>query len=306
MIKLPPNWPSNFPYAPWYLDAVGHQWDYVTSHHENGQISGILPFQIKKKMGFRLLTPPPLCPRLGPHLFYPAALNTQQKRAFEWTTLTALEQQLPKVHHAQINWPYELNNGLIWQMAGWQQTVRYSYCINLDQDKILIWNHFRNNVKRQIRKAQQFLKISPSTDINQLWQICESSFQQRGKRPPLSEKTLKSVTKAGFNQEKAILFEARDQQNRLHAMLFLLWDEQMAYYLLPFSDIHLRSSGAPSLLIWHAIQYAQSKGLKIFDFEGSHLAGVESFFRSFGGEARPYYQFTKTEKWLKVAKILIN
>ena len=306
MKSLPQNWPQNFPYAPWYLNAVSHEWDYITSQHKNGQITGILPFQIKKRMGFRLLTPPSLSPRLGPRLFYPAGLNAQQKQAFEWKTLTALEQQLPQVHYAQINWPYELGNGLAWQMLGWQQTVRYSYCINLNQDKTLIWNHFRNNVKRQIRKARQLLTVNTSIDTEQLWQLCQSSFQQRGKRPPLLEETLKSVTKAGLTQEKAILFEARDQENRLHAMLFLLWDERAAYYLLPFSDLQLRSSGAPSFLIWHAILYAQSKGLKVFDFEGSQLPGIESFFRSFGGEARPYYQFTKTTKWLKIAKILIS
>ncbi len=304
MVQLPQNWPKNFPFAPWYLDTVAGQWDYVTSQHKNGQIAAILPFQIKKRMGLRLLTPPPLCPRLGPHLFYPTALNAQQKRALEWKILTDLEQQLPKVHHAQINWPYELTNGLVWQMLGWQQTVRYSYCIHLGQDKTLIWHHFRSNVKRQIRKAQQLLTVNTSTDAALLWQLCQNSFQQRGKRPPLSEETLKSVTQAGLKQEKAILFEARDQKNKLHAMLFLLWDEQAAYYLLPFSDLQLRSSGAPSLLIWHAIQFSQAKGLKIFDFEGSQIPGVESFFRSFGGEARPYYQFTKTTKWLKVAKIL--
>jgi hypothetical protein len=41
-----------------------------------------------------------------------------------------------------------------------------------------------------------------------------------------------------------------------------------------------------AILIEQAIQDAAANGLKIFDFEGSSLKGVEGFFRQFGGELK--------------------
>jgi hypothetical protein len=46
--------------------------------------------------------------------------------------------------------------------------------------------------------------------------------------------------------------------------------------------------------------HARSKGIEVFDFEGSMIPSVEKFFRSFGGELRPYYSVNKSNFWKEV------
>ena len=47
-----------------------------------------------------------------------------------------------------------------------------------------------------------------------------------------------------------------------------------------------------------AIQAAQERGLKTFDFEGSSIPPIERFFRGFGGQLTPYFSIHKA--WLPV------
>jgi hypothetical protein len=52
------------------------------------------------------------------------------------------------------------------------------------------------------------------------------------------------------------------------------------------------SSGAFSLLMWHAIQFASQVTTR-FDFEGSMIESIERFFRSFGARQVPYLHVQK-------------
>ena len=41
--------------------------------------------------------------------------------------------------------------------------------------------------------------------------------------------------------------------------------------------------------MWHGIQFAATVSME-FDFEGSMIPGIESFFRGFGGNPRTYFR----------------
>lgn len=89
------------------------------------------------------------------------------------------------------------------------------------------------------------------------------------------------------------IFIAVDKQGYRHAGVYLVWDGQVAYYLMAGSDPKLRTSGASSLCIWDAIRFASGVA-RTFDFEGSVLEPVERFFRGFGGRPQPYFFVQKT------------
>ncbi len=55
------------------------------------------------------------------------------------------------------------------------------------------------------------------------------------------------------------------------------------------SDPDLRSSGALSLLMHEAIQFAATVTQR-FDFEGSMHEPIERFFRNFGATPKQYFQ----------------
>ena len=86
------------------------------------------------------------------------------------------------------------------------------------------------------------------------------------------------------------IFFASDSDKQIHAVLYLIWDKETAYYHIAGDDSNLRKSGASILLIYHAIKYA-SEILKLnrFDFEGSMLPGIEPVRRNFGAKQTPYF-----------------
>jgi hypothetical protein len=51
--------------------------------------------------------------------------------------------------------------------------------------------------------------------------------------------------------------------------------------------------GAGVSCLEHCILYAKRLGLEVFDFEGSMMPEVESYFRSFGPRMVPYYTINK-------------
>ena len=83
-----------------------------------------------------------------------------------------------------------------------------------------------------------------------------------------------------------------DEQGRLHAAAFIVWQESSAWYLAGGGDPALRKSGAHSLILWEAIRYV-SQYTDTFDFEGSMIPGVERFFREFGAIQTPFFTITK-------------
>ena len=61
-------------------------------------------------------------------------------------------------------------------------------------------------------------------------------------------------------------------------------------------DVALVDNGqlnAPTLLLWHSLQYANQKGCKIYDFTGSIMPQIETFIRHFGAEQTPYFYIEK-------------
>ncbi|MNZ86002.1 hypothetical protein D3C78_1048120 [compost metagenome] len=89
------------------------------------------------------------------------------------------------------------------------------------------------------------------------------------------------------------MFIAEDDQGRRHAGVYLIWDENSAYYLMGGGDPELRNSGATSLCMWEAIRFSATVTRR-FDFEGSMLEPVEHFFRAFGAIQQPFSCASKT------------
>lgn len=85
---------------------------------------------------------------------------------------------------------------------------------------------------------------------------------------------------------------AVDAQGKPHASVYLVWDAKTIYSLMRGSDPILRTSGATSLLMWKAIEFASSQG-KRFDFAGSWVESIERFVRAFGGRQTPFFEVSK-------------
>jgi hypothetical protein len=45
--------------------------------------------------------------------------------------------------------------------------------------------------------------------------------------------------------------------------------------------------------MWESVKHAKDLGLRYFDFEGSMVPQIETYFRGFGGRLTPYYRINR-------------
>ena len=73
----------------------------------------------------------------------------------------------------------------------------------------------------------------------------------------------------------------------------MVWNKECAYDLISTLDPDYRASGASSMLVYEMIKFLSGEGVKVFDFEGSMIPGVEESFRHFGAKQTPYFLIWK-------------
>ncbi len=275
---------------PWYLDAVCTEgnWDAAVVE-ENGNLVAVMPYFVKKKYGFQYITMPPFVKFMGPYFANPAiGLNKQH------TFLEKLIVQLPKVKAFTQNFHYPITNWLPFYWKGFQQSTRYSYRIEIESLE-QVYQGIDVKRRKYIEKTiARGIKVVPSEDTRLFYQINQKSFERQGLRIPYSwEQFLRHDQALSAHQARQILF-AQDEQGRIHAGAYLVWDAHSAYYHFSGDDPDLRSSRAGFLLIWEAIRYTKEVlALKIFDFEGSMIQNVEYIRRQFNAVQTPYFTVWK-------------
>ncbi|MNJ31920.1 GNAT family N-acetyltransferase [Pseudomonas wadenswilerensis] len=280
----------------WWLDAVaGEDWD-VALCLKDDQVVASMPFVVKKRAGLKLLTMPVLTQHLGPW-FKPTSAKYSKRLAHEKDLLTELVGQLSAYNfdHFAAGWPSSKTNWLPFYWAGFAQTTRYTYILDNLNDHTALWDQFQQNIRGDVRKAEgRFsLKIRTDLDVDEFLKLNNLVFQRQGMKVPYSRDLVKRIDDACAERKRRAILIAEDPEGRRHAGVYIVWDQNSAYYIMGGGDPELRNSGATSLCMWEAIKLA-STVTKAFDFEGSMLEPVERFFRGFGASQVPYFSITKT------------
>ncbi|MBO0602549.1 GNAT family N-acetyltransferase [Sporosarcina sp. E16_3] len=286
----------------WWLDAVAGKdnWDVITVEKDN-RIIASLPFVKSKKSIFYLLRMPPLTQTLGPWLKYPKGQKYANRLSFEKEMYSKLIEGIPYSDVFNQNFHPSISNWLPFYWKGYSQTTRYTYVIGDLNEVDNIYGSFQSKIRTDIKKAEKSLRIIESEDIDQFYEINSLTFSRQNIKTPYSLNFVKKIEEAcKINKCRKIYF-AVDEKERIHSVLYLVWDQEFAYYLLGGSDPELRNSGSMSLLLWHAIQFS-STVTKAFNFEGSMIEPIERFVRGFGAKQVPYFNISKTNSKLLMAR----
>lgn len=279
----------------WWLDAVcGDAWD-VCIVEKDGRVVAAMPYHFRRnRIGLLQITHPPETQTLGPWLRKSEA-KYAKRLGREKDLLNALIDQLPDFAHFHQNWHYANTNWLPFYWNGFQQTTRYTYRLCGLADLDAVWKGFRENIRSDIRKAVNRFKLTVRTDftIDEFLALNVQTFKRQGLKLPYSKAFIRKLDMACVNHNARKIFIAEDEQGRHHAGVYIIWEEQSAYYLMGGGDPDLRASGATSLCMWEAIQFAATV-TRCFDFEGSMIEPVERFCRAFGAIQTPYFSITKT------------
>ena len=277
----------------WWLDAVCGEdnWDVIIIEKGN-DIIATLPFNFNKEYGFTKISMPKLTQNMGIWIKHFNNQKTANKLSNEKKIMTQLIEQLPPFYFFGQNFHYSITNWLPFYWKGFKQTTKYTYVIEDLSNLESVFKNFRGNIKTDIRKAEKVVKVYTGNDIEKFYSINKKTFDRQNKKIRYSLDFLMKLDKVCIQNKCREIFFAEDEKNRIHSAVYLVWDDNSAYYLLSGGDPQLRNSGATSLLVWSAIKFTAELGLK-FDFEGSMLESIERFFRSFNAIPKTYFYITK-------------
>jgi hypothetical protein len=291
----------------WWLDAVcgDDQWNVVLVEKGN-EIVASMPFFLVNEANFKIIKMPKLTQNMGPFIKYPASQKYEKKLAFEKKVMTGLIEQFPQFDKFSQSFHHSVSNWLPFHWQGFKQTIRYTYILPDISDLEIIWKSFRENTRREIRKAEKHLIIKELDDIKPLYKMIEMTYRRQQKKVPFTQSFLERLDNAANKQKARIIFGAYDSAGSMHAAIYMVQDANTAYYLLGGADPDLRNSGASSLLIWYAIQHFSKISIKNFDFEGSMNEHIEQFVRGFGAIQTPYHYIRKFNSRLLYYWNLVN
>lgn len=264
---------------PWWLDIVAPgQWGEVTVK-EGDEIAARLPYVLN---GGRI-TMPPLTQTLGPWIkpeyrqFQPG--NTQLSKQKE--LISALLGQLPA--HKSFHMTFDSANEYIlpYRWLGYRYEPTFSYRLDDLSNLDGLYANLNKTAKKNIKYARNKTELAECPTADMLMRLLDKTFEAQGRKWPHDRALTKSLMEQSIENGHGKLIIAQDRDGNLHSGAFLLYDEMVCYYLLGGSDSAFRSSGAQSLVLWEAIQFAASVS-RAFDFEGSNVEGIENFFRQFG------------------------
>lgn len=273
----------------WWLDAVcgKNGWNVVT-HCRDGRIIAALPYVNKRKYGFSQIGQPHFTQTLGVWLA-PNSAKYVKKIGQEKEILFSLIDSLPKhnvffqsFHHSFVNW-------MPFYFRGFEQTTKFSYVIEDLSDINQVWKDMSTAVRTDVRKAEKTVSIVNNISADLFYNIICKTYGRQGIKVPYTQERFSGFFQKLVHYGAGKIFAAVDDKKRIHAVVLIVWDKNCAYYLMGGGDPELRNSGGATLCLWEAIKFS-STVTKAFDFEGSMVEGIESFFRGFGGKQKPYYR----------------
>lgn len=297
--------PFSLHYA-WWNEVVKTDWD-VAVVANGPQVIAAWPYFIRKKGPWLFLTNPHFTPYTGPIIHYPEGQKPDTRISYENKIVEQLIKQLPEYAEFTQNFPPSFQNTLPFIFHGFNDSKRYTYLLDLKQTEENIWNNFRDNIRRQIRKAEKQLSIENSHDFSLLPSLLKESYQgQESNYPNFPEALFERIYQYTQQYDCGNLWKAIDEQQIVHACLLLIHDKHTAYYLIGGAAKAFKSSGAMSYLLHHTIKWSKEKGLSHFNFEGSSIPSIEKYLRGFGGELSPFShisaQPSKSLQWAKKIK----
>lgn len=279
----------------WYLDIVcfDGNWEVVTVE-ENGKIVAVLPYFLKKKGPFQLVTMPLMTKHMGPYL-----IPEKRQLKYSHVLFEQLISQLPKTDYFIQDFHPSIKNWLPFHWNAFKQTTRYTYVLDDLKNLEKVYEKFNRNIRRNIRKAEKNLKITDDFSIETFFDINKESFDRQGLSIFYTLDFLKKYDAVLAQRKARKIFFAVNEHGQIHAASYLIWDQNRSYYHLAGESSKFRGNGASILLTWEAIKFTKNElGLEIFDFEGSMLKPIEAIRRQFGAKQEPYFRVWKYQSML--------
>ena len=285
--------PSVFNSEDW-IKVYGDDLNLYGIFNANQEIIGC--FYIYKRKRANVLTqisPPPFTPHCG--LYFKSFATNPAKRHGENKKLTkAISEFIDSQYKRAIvtlAFPPSLLDTQSFYWQNYKVIPNYTYQLNLAQSLEVLTAQMDPKTRNLIKKAEKDgLTVEKNTDMNLVKSIVRQTMVRKGVK--VNEKVLSTILFQFANDSNSFSFVVR-QNKEVLAVTFCIYDNQKCYYLLGGYNKGNSHAGAGPLGVFESIRFAQKQEIPVFDFEGSMLPNVESYFRSFGGDLIPYSTINK-------------
>lgn len=176
---------------------------------------------------------------------------------------------------------------------GFIETFRTNYVLPRRHSLDDYIGHFDANKRRMYRKS---LRTNMSVESSLSVDECYAFHQRCVKQAFYSLSHLRRLVTACEEHHQGQCFGAY-LDDLLIAILFVVWDTQRMYYLIPAIDPLYRDTGASLLLLTYALQRSIELGVT-FDLDGSMKPSIAHFYETLGATKELYPSYTKTTNWL--------
>jgi len=268
-----------------YLDTMSKHWDALVLN----DYEVVMPLTWNKKFGIYYLYQPPFTASLG---IFGNSISAEIINAF----LKAIPKKFSY-------WDIYLNHGNYFQLADFNLYQRMNYILPLNNSYENIYNGYRKNIQRNIKKCEQLQCIIKKEvlveDVIALSNEHSRSFSKLG----IDDfERVKKIYTLLYQTKKAITYGVY-QNKKLLASAAFFFSHGRAYYILIGNHPDGKTIGASHALIDAFIKDHANQNL-ILDFEGSDITNLAFFYSSFGALEEKYTGIILNRlpaliKWLK-------
>jgi hypothetical protein len=278
----------------WWLAVTAASFRILGVRNEKGHLVGGLPLPSKSVRGLKLLHAPVLTPYLGPIFDVSGADGTCDQLHLMRSCGEALARAVGPFDSFRYIAGADAPDlqGFLW--AGFNASLAYTFRFSSKQSITEISKAMTRTHMQKLTKAKRLnVEVSRDGDPETLLELNRMTFERKGAVAPYDAELAARLWKTAHDRGHADLYVATTEKNQPVAALFTVHDERTTYQIVSGFNPSLPDVPGQNVVLWTAIQDAIEAG-RNYDFEGSSLRGVETFYRRWGCEAVPVWKIEKT------------
>ena len=258
-----------------YLSTMAKNWSGLIL----GDYKAVMPICYKRKYGIKYCYTPAFMQQLG-----------WVGEPIHWQELEKVITQFVKYGDVMFNW----KNDLVDENA----IAKTNFIISLEQSYDKISSQYNSDLEQNLKKAnKENLIYKSSIEIPQAIHYYKQLYADRLEKTTQQDfENLLSLCSLLNEANNCIVRKVCNNDNELLAIALLLKDENRIYNIANSTTSLGKKSAANHFLIDNILKEFSNTDL-IFDFEGSDLPGVKSFYENFGAINQPYYHVHINKLW---------
>lgn len=283
----------------WYIDTLtdGKWLACVYADEKTGQWQGVMPLFETRKMGNIFSRQPILSKYWGTIIREPEETGVYQQLHFYKKVSTDLLKA--GVSRTAV---FDYFTGLMpsypgsYLFEGLKASLRLTYVLNLNEGLDALRMGYSKTVRKRIRKlSERGFRNEFVDSMNDLEKVLMANKSDGTMPIPVNAiPPLKRLIGQAQEHQKGFLISTFSPSGALAAAGFFVFDERTTHFISGYVHPDYRKENAMTLLVDGAIQEAVNHSSK-FDFFGSSIESIESFFRSFGPSPVAYYRVIRAK-----------